>query len=134
MLNWTFHISHFKFRCYLENLFSKWTFFSEFILGIKVSKSRKQFLELSILPKNEQNTFIMYPKRSQDNFVLCFVCFFEELWVLMFFRDLLTFNFGKNEALIYSNEYGFRKENSWNLIFTLSCSSYSWNSQFCREQ
>ena len=37
------------------------------ILGkLKVSKSRKLFLEFSILPKNERKT--KYPESSQDNF------------------------------------------------------------------
>ena len=37
---------------------------SLFMDFLKVSKSRKQFLELSILPKNERNTRKNYPERS----------------------------------------------------------------------
>ena len=37
-------------------------------IEVKVSKSRKQFLELSILPKNERKTWKNYPKSSHDIF------------------------------------------------------------------
>ena len=50
------------------------------IASLKVSKSRKQFLELSILPKNERKTWKKYPKRSQNNIFSCFVCFFENVF------------------------------------------------------
>ena len=52
----------------------------------KVSKSRKQFLELSILPKNERNTWKNYPKSSQDNFFSCFVRCLEGLRISFFFE------------------------------------------------
>ena len=42
-------------------------------LFLKVSKSRKQFLVFSILPKNEQKTKKYYPESSQD------IVFLEEL-------------------------------------------------------
>ena len=64
----------------------------EFLYIVKVSKSRKQFWKLSILPKNERKTWKNYPKSSQDNFFSCFVRFLEELRIPIFFRDLLTFN------------------------------------------
>ena len=41
-------------------------------LQLKVSKSRMQFLELSILPKNAQKAWKNYPKSPQDNFFSCF--------------------------------------------------------------
>ena len=44
---------------------------------LKVTKSRKQFLELLILPKNEWKTWKNYPKSSQDNLFSCFVRFLE---------------------------------------------------------
>ena len=65
--------------------------FSNFIF-LKVSKSRKQFLEFLSLPKNERKTKKKYPKSSRDNF-FCFRSFFGRIEeTINCFRDLLTFN------------------------------------------
>ena len=45
---------------------------------LKVSKSQKQFLESSLLPKNDWKSWKNYPKSSQDNFFV-FRLFLEEL-------------------------------------------------------
>ena len=66
------HLFHFCFLC-----------IGFFLL--KVIKSRKQFLELSILPINERKTWKNYPKSSQDIFFSCFVCFLEDLRIPIFF-------------------------------------------------
>ena len=52
------------------------------ICELKVIKSQKQFLDFSILPKNERKTWKHYPKSSQDNFFLCFVWVF---WRIEFY-------------------------------------------------
>ena len=46
---------------------------------LMVNKSRKQFLEFSILPKNERKTWKNYPKSSQDIFFSSFVRFFGRI-------------------------------------------------------
>ena len=71
---------------------------------LKVNKSRKQFLEFSILPKNKRKTWKNF-KSSQDNFILCLVQFLEELRI------------PKNVFEIYwplGHDLGFFK-NSWKM-------------------
>ena len=55
---------------------------------LKVSKSQKQFLELSILPKNERKTWKNYPKSSQDDFFLVVGSFFWKNWEFQFFLEI----------------------------------------------
>ena len=57
-----------------------------FLFEIKVIKPPKQFLELSILPKNERKTWKNHPESSQDNFFWCFLRFLEELRIPFFFE------------------------------------------------
>ena len=59
---------------------------SKLVLTLKVSKSGKQFLELSILPKNERKTWKNYPKISRVSFI-----FWKNWEFPKFFGDLLTF-------------------------------------------
>ena len=69
------------------------------LLKLKVTKSQKQFLESLILPKNKQKTWKNYAKNSQDNFFSCFVRFWEELWIPIFFWDLLTLGYKKKQEI-----------------------------------
>jgi hypothetical protein len=58
---------------------------------LKVSKSRKQFMVTSILPKNERKSL------SWASSLLSFVCFFGRIEeTISCFRDLLTFKFQIN--------------------------------------
>ena len=68
---------------------------------LNVSKSWKQFLKLSILPKNERKTW----KNYQDNFSSCFL---KGLRIPIFFQYLLT---AKNcfvlKPSLYMNQFPF---------------------------
>ena len=46
--------------------------------ALKVSKSWKQFLVFSILPKNERKTEKKYPEGSEDIYIF-FICYFGRL-------------------------------------------------------
>ena len=81
---------------------------------VKVSKSLKQFLESSILPKNEWKTWKNYPKSSQDNFFSCFVRFWKNWEFQFLFWDLRTFrSLSKNypQVLFISLNHGLRTPN-----------------------
>ena len=70
---------------------------------LKVSKSRKQFMVASILPKKRTKLTILSIFSTEDSELCSFFGRIEE--TIMYFRDYLTFNwgikFGNGRAIVF---------------------------------
>ena len=89
-----------KLQCHLFN--ETWHLHSNsdllldrfFFLKIKVSKSRKQFMTSSILPKNERNSLSLASSISNQDSKFC-ALFGKIEETIIYFRELLTFLYRK---------------------------------------
>ena len=69
------------------------------LINLGTSKSQKQFLDWLILPKNEGKTWKIYPKISQDEYLLVFCSVFGKNWEFRTIFSLVLFIFRKSLEL-----------------------------------